>query len=106
MPLEITPQSNISAIVAELPIAEDVLAAFGLHCGGCGVNKYETIAQGAAAHGLRAEPIVAALGQARLSGRVPTINNEDLVPHRRAPGEFARRARFAHVIPVMSGKGG
>ena len=79
---------------------------FGIHCSGCGVNKYETIAQGAAAHGLRAEPIVAALSQARLSGRVPTINNDDLVPHRRAPGEFARRARFAHVIPVMSGKGG
>lgn len=106
IPSAIGPESNIRDLVAELPLAEDVLARFGLHCAGCGVNKYETIAQGAAAHGLRVEPIVAALSQARLSGRIPTIMNEDLVPHRRAPGEFARRGRFAHVVPIMSGKGG
>ncbi|MDB5042902.1 MAG: hypothetical protein JWN27_3628 [Candidatus Eremiobacteraeota bacterium] len=104
--IEIAPKTNISALVAELPIAEAVLGEFGLHCAGCGVNKYETIEQGAKAHGLRVEPIVAALAQARLSGRVPTIMNEDRTPQRRAPGEFNRRARFANVIPVMSGKGG
>jgi hybrid cluster-associated redox disulfide protein len=104
--IEITPQTKISDLVATLPIAEDVLTRFGLHCAGCGVNKYETIGQGAAAHGLRVEPIVAALSQARLSGRVPTIANEDLTPQRRAPGEFARRARFGAVVPIMSGKGG
>jgi len=104
--IEIAPKTNINALVAELPIAEAVLGEFGLHCAGCGVNKYETIEQGAKAHGLRIEPIVAALTQARLSGRVPTIMNEDRTPQRRAPGEFNRRARFANVIPVMSGKGG
>jgi hybrid cluster-associated redox disulfide protein len=104
--IEIAPKTNISALVAELPIAEAVLGEFGLHCAGCGVNKYETIEQGAKAHGLRVEPIVAALAQARLSGRVPTIMNDDRTPQRRAPGEFNRRARFANVIPVMSGKGG
>src|ERR1700736_4686138 len=104
--LEISPRTNIREIVAELPIAEDVLTEFGLHCAGCGVNKYETIEQGAKAHGLRVEPILAALTQARLSGRVPTIMNEDKTPQRRAPGEFNRRARFARVIPIMSGKGG
>jgi hybrid cluster-associated redox disulfide protein len=105
-PLSIGPDTNIRALVADLPIAEDVLERFGLHCAGCGVNKYETIAQGAAAHGLRVEPIVAALTQARLAGRVPTISNDDRRPQRRAPAEFARRARFAHVVPIMSGKGG
>jgi hybrid cluster-associated redox disulfide protein len=104
--LTIDPGTNLRELVADMPIAEAVLERFGLHCAGCGVNKYETIAQGAAAHGLRVEPIVAALTQARLSGRVPTIMNEDLVPHRRAPGEFDRRGRFKHVIPIMSGKGG
>ena len=44
--------------------------------------------------------------QARLSGRVPTIMNEDKQPARRAPGAFARRARFTYVVPIMSGKGG
>jgi len=103
---EIGPRTNIREIVAELPIAESVLSEFGLHCAGCGVNKYETIEQGAKAHGLRVEPILAALTQARLSGRVPTIMNEDKEPIRRAPGEFARRARFGYVVPIMSGKGG
>ena len=102
----IAPDTNIRELVAELPIAEAVLTEFGLHCAGCGVNKYETIEQGAKAHGLRVEPIVAALTQAKLSGRVPTIMNEDRTPQRKAPGEFARRARFGKVVPIMSGKGG
>ncbi len=104
--MDISAQSNIRELVAQLPIAADVLERFGLHCAGCGVNKYETIAQGAAAHGLRAEPILAALAQARLSGFVPNIANEDRTPQRRAPGAFARRGNIKHVVAVMSGKGG
>jgi hybrid cluster-associated redox disulfide protein len=104
--IDITPQTNIRELVEALPIAADVLGEFGLACSGCGVNKYETIAAGAKAHGLREEPIVAALRQARMSGRVPTIMNEDRVPARRAPSEFARRAKFGCVVAVMSGKGG
>jgi hybrid cluster-associated redox disulfide protein len=104
--LQITPQSNINELVSELPIAADVLGRFGLHCAGCGVNKYETIEQGAKAHGLRTEPIIAALTQARLSGFVPNISAEDRTPVRRAPGEFKGKAKIAHVIPIMSGKGG
>jgi hybrid cluster-associated redox disulfide protein len=106
MSVVITPNTNIAQLVAELPIAEDVLGQFGLACAGCGVNKYETIEQGAAAHNLRVEPILAALTQARLSGRIPTIANVDRTPQRKAPGAFNRRAAFKHVIPIMSGKGG
>ena len=102
----ITAQSNISELVAALPIAAEVLTQFGLGCSGCGVSKYETIEQGAKAHGLRAEPIIAALTQARLSGFVPLISNEDRQPVRRAPSEFTGRARIKRVVPVMSGKGG
>ena len=104
--IEIAPQTNIKELVAALPIAADVLTQFGLGCSGCGVSKYETIEQGAKAHGLRVEPIVAALGQARLSGCVPMISNEDRTPARRAPGAFSGRAKIAHVVPIMSGKGG
>jgi hybrid cluster-associated redox disulfide protein len=104
--IEITPQSNIKALVAQLPIAADVLRQFGLGCAGCGVSKYETIEQGAKAHGLRSEPIVAALAQARLSGFVPLVAEEDRRPARRAPGAFKERARIKHLVPVMSGKGG
>ena len=49
----VTPATNIRELVAELPIAADVLSAFGLHCSGCVVNKYETLEAGAKAHGLR-----------------------------------------------------
>jgi hybrid cluster-associated redox disulfide protein len=104
--MPITPQTNLRDLVAELPIAQEVLAQFGLGCSSCSVNAYETLEQGAAAHGLRVEPILTALIQARLSGRVPLIMNEDRRPARRAPGPFAGRARFKHVIPIMSGKGG
>ncbi|HTU83787.1 MAG TPA: P-loop NTPase [Candidatus Acidoferrales bacterium] len=104
--IEITPQTNIRELVARLPIAAEVMQAFGLGCSGCGVGRYETLEQGALAHGLRVEPIVAALAQARLSGFVPLIANEDRRPVRRAPGAFAGRANIAHVVPVMSGKGG
>jgi hybrid cluster-associated redox disulfide protein len=105
-PLAVTPTTNIRELVADLPIAADVLTAFGLHCSGCGVNKYETLAAGAKAHGLRVEPILAALTQARLAGRVPTISNEDKIPARSAPGAFKRRGAFKAVVPIMSGKGG
>src|SRR5579862_8936102 len=104
--VEITPKTNIQELVAQLPIAADVMQAFGLGCSGCGVSKYETIEQGAAAHGLRVEPILEALGQARLSGFVPLIRNDDRRPARRAPGQFRGKAKIGHVVPVMSGKGG
>ncbi len=104
--LEITPKTNISELVAALPIANEVLAAFGLGCSGCAVNTTETIEQGAAAHGLRVEPILSALSQARASGRMPAIKDDDRRPQRRAPGAFARRATIDRVVAVMSGKGG
>ncbi|HET7815064.1 MAG TPA: P-loop NTPase, partial [Candidatus Baltobacteraceae bacterium] len=66
----------------------------------------ETIEQGANAHGLRVQPILAALAQARLSGFVPNIATEDRTPQRRAPGAFRGRAPIKHVVPIMSGKGG
>jgi hybrid cluster-associated redox disulfide protein len=104
--IEITPSTNIKELVAQLPIAADVMNAFGLGCSGCGVSKHETIEQGARAHGLRIEPILTALDAARRSGAVPAIRDEDRRPERRAPGAFSGRARIAHTIPIMSGKGG
>jgi hybrid cluster-associated redox disulfide protein len=104
--LELGPKTNIRELVQVFPLAEEVLTKFGLHCAGCGVNKYENIEAGAKAHGLRVEPIVAALEEAHRTGRVPRIADEDRIPQRRAPGAFTRRSVFKHVVPVMSGKGG
>ena len=103
---EIAPDTNIKTLVAELPIAAEVLTAFGLGCSGCGVSKYETIEQGARAHGLRVEPVVAALNEASRCGSVPKISEEARRPARSAPGAFSGRAKIAHAIPIMSGKGG
>lgn len=104
--IQIAPQVRIDRLVADMPIAADVLRRFGLHCAGCGISKYETLEQGVNAHGLRIEPVLVALEQALGSGVVPEIAAEDLIPLRRAPGAFERRGRIGHVIPIMSGKGG
>lgn len=103
---EISAQTKIAQLVAELPIAAEVLRAFGLGCSGCGVSKYETIEEGARAHGLRIEPVLDALERASASGAVPEIAEADRRPERRAPGAFHGRAAIAHTIPIMSGKGG
>jgi hybrid cluster-associated redox disulfide protein len=104
--IDITQHTNINELVARLPIAADVMRAFGLGCSGCGVSKYETIEEGARAHGLQVAPIVAAIRDAQRSGSLPRIADEDRRPARRAPGAFSGRAKIAHVIPIMSGKGG
>ena len=101
------PQTNIKELVARLPVAADVMTRFGLGCSGCGVSKYETIEQGARAHGLRSNrssPRSTQRGTYRpRPARSPTRTAR---PARRAPGAFAGRAQIAHVVPVMSGKGG
>ncbi len=102
MPTALGPNSVLAALVAELPIAGEVLAAFGMRCPGCAVAPHETLAAGAVAHGLRLDPILAAISQARLSGRVPTIMNDDREPDR----SLARRYVPKAVVAVMSGKGG
>ncbi|MGB7017472.1 MAG: DUF1858 domain-containing protein, partial [Candidatus Cybelea sp.] len=66
--LQIAPQTNIKELVVHWQLAAEVLTAFGLGCSGCGVSKYETVEQGARAHGLRVEAILAALQEARRSG--------------------------------------
>ena len=102
----ISAQTKIDELVAQLPIAADVMRAFGLGCAGCGVSKYETIEEGARAHGLRNEPILRALEQAlRFLATMPPIDEADRRPQRRAPGAFAGRATIAHTIAVMSGEG-
>ncbi|HEY6486632.1 MAG TPA: P-loop NTPase [Candidatus Cybelea sp.] len=104
--LQIAAQTNIKELVAHWPLAAEVLTGFGLGCSGCGVSKYETVEQGARAHGLRVEPILAALQEARRSGSVPPIPADARRPAARAPGAFAGRTKIAHTIPIMSGKGG
>lgn len=42
---------QIGELVTNYPEAVEVLFEYGFHCIGCGLSAYETLEQGAAAHG-------------------------------------------------------
>ncbi len=46
-----TGDENIFEILNQLPEAREILISHGLHCAGCHVGAYETLRQGAFAHG-------------------------------------------------------
>ncbi|MCX6770898.1 MAG: DUF1858 domain-containing protein [Candidatus Micrarchaeota archaeon] len=51
MAFEISRTSPIGELVMNYPAAASVLLEHGFHCIGCGLAAYETIEEGAAAHG-------------------------------------------------------
>ena len=53
----ITKDWKIGEIVGKYPEAAEILVAHGLHCVGCGVAHWETLEQGAKAHGMSDEEI-------------------------------------------------
>jgi len=48
---EISRKTPIGELVLNHPVAASVLLEHGFHCIGCGLAAYETIEEGAAAHG-------------------------------------------------------
>lgn len=48
---EITGKETIIEILNQLPEAEAILTAHGLHCVGCSVRSYETLEEGCRSHG-------------------------------------------------------
>jgi len=49
---EISREIPIGELIINYPAAFEVLLRRGFHCMGCGMAAYETLGQGAAAHGL------------------------------------------------------
>ena len=49
---KITREMTLGDIVSKYPVAAQVMMDFGLHCIGCHVATWETLEQGAKAHGL------------------------------------------------------
>lgn len=49
--------ANIIEVIEKYPQVADVLTEYGLHCVACTLAKFETIEQGARAHGLNADQI-------------------------------------------------
>jgi hybrid cluster-associated redox disulfide protein len=54
---KITKDMTLGELVAGYPDAVPVLYKYGFHCIGCHMSAYETIEQGAAAHGMDAKAI-------------------------------------------------
>ena len=51
MEMEISRKTPIGELVLNHPVAAAVLLEHGFHCIGCGLAAYETLEEGAAAHG-------------------------------------------------------
>ena len=66
MTTTIKPDSNLSQIIEKYPKIAHVLLEYGLHCVGCELSKYETIEQGARAHGFSDELIKAMMEEINL----------------------------------------
>lgn len=58
---KITPDMGIMEIVQTWPQTVDVLVAQGMGCIGCAAAHFETIGEGAAAHGLDVDALMEAL---------------------------------------------
>ena len=59
----ITKDSSIQDIVADCPESVEVFAQYGLGCIGCAMASYETLEQGAAAHGINIDELLKALNE-------------------------------------------
>ncbi|MFA6328571.1 MAG: DUF1858 domain-containing protein [Candidatus Micrarchaeia archaeon] len=51
MAMEISRKTPIGELVLNHPVSASILLEHGFHCIGCGLAAYETIEEGAAAHG-------------------------------------------------------
>ena len=54
---KITKDMALGKAVSEYPRTMEVLFRYGMHCIGCHISAYETIEQGATAHGMSKEQI-------------------------------------------------
>jgi len=60
----ITKDMSIGNVVQEYPETVPVFLEHGLGCLGCALARFENIAQGAQAHGIDIETLIAALNEA------------------------------------------
>ena len=61
---KITKNMPIGEVVLKYPNTAAVFMQHGLHCIGCGVAQFESIEQGAAAHGIDVKKLMADLNNA------------------------------------------
>ncbi len=61
---KITKDMSIVEIVSKYPQTAEVFSSFGMQCLGCAAARFENIAQGAGAHGIDVDALVAKLNEA------------------------------------------
>ncbi len=57
MPEKISRKTALGEVAARFPAAVPVMLSKGMHCIGCHVAAFETVEQGAKAHGMSSEQI-------------------------------------------------
>ncbi len=62
--MKITAEMSITEIVQKYPQTAEVLMQQGMGCLGCAAARFENLGQGAAAHGIDVEQLLAALNKA------------------------------------------
>ena len=62
--MTITPETSIMEAVQKYPQTAAIFMEFGMGCLGCAAAHFENIGQGAAAHGIDVDALVAALNKA------------------------------------------
>jgi len=61
---KITAEMSITETVMKFPETVNVFMNFGMHCLGCAAARFENIDQGARAHGIDVDALIAALNEA------------------------------------------
>ncbi len=61
--MKITKEMNITEVVAKYPETVEVFLYAGMGCFGCMAARFESIEEGAAAHGIDVDALVSALNE-------------------------------------------
>lgn len=61
---KINKNMTISEVVAKHPVTIEVFLEHGMGCFGCGIAQFETVEQGAEAHGINIKKLMDALNKA------------------------------------------
>ena len=67
--MTITKDMTIDEVVNQNPETMIVFMRHGLHCVGCHVSAYESIEEGATAHGINVDALVSDLNKVAASGK-------------------------------------
>lgn len=105
---EITRKTPIGELVMNHPSAVEILFNYGFHCIGCGLSAYETIEEGAAAHGFDDEAIdklVEELNAAAKKAPLPAGQGQDGTGGDKKPAAHKKTAVVGKK-PRKKGKAG